>query len=146
VALALMAIARLQKRDIAIIHFSDCEQVRVDVFQKGLASPLEVMDTAGHFYGGGTDYTTWMVEALKLVDRSVFNRADVIIVSDGEVYIPPATMAEWNRRRKEREMRCYAVLIGEIYGADVLASISESVTPLLDLTRDGEALNTIFGI
>ncbi len=104
------------------------------------------MNTAEHFYGGGTDYTTWMAEALKLVDRSTFNRADVIIVSDGEVYIPPAAVAEWNRRRKEREMRCYSVLIDEIYGADVLASISESVTPLLDLTQDGEALNTMFSI
>ncbi len=146
VALALMAIARLQKREIAIIHFSDNAQVRVDVYQKGLASPVEVMSTAEHFYGGGTEYTTWMTEALKLVDRSAFNQADVIIVSDGEVYIPPAGVAEWNRRRKEREMRCYAVLIGETYGVDALASISESVTPLLDLTQDGEALSTIFSI
>ncbi len=146
VALALMAIARLQKRDIAIIHFSDNDQVRVDIFQKGLASAMEVMSTAEHFYGGGTEYTAWMTEALKLVDRSAFNQADIIIVSDGEVYIPPPVVTEWNRRRKEREMRCYSVLIGETYGVESLNSISESVTPILDLTQDGEALNTVFSI
>lgn len=145
-ALALMAIARLQKRDIAIIHFSDGGQVRTDLFGKGLASPLQVMETAEHFYGGGTDYSQWMTQALKLVDSATFNRADVIIVSDGEVAIPPDAVAEWNRRRKEREMRCYSVLIGETFGAKVLATISESVTPLLDLTQDGEALNTMFSI
>ena len=145
-ALALMAIARLQKRDIAIIHFSDGGQVRVDLFQKGLATPLEVMSTAEHFYGGGTDYTAWMTEALKLVDRAAFNRADIVIISDGEVYIPPIVVAEWNRRRKEREMRCYSVLIGVIYGVEALAAISESVTPLLDLTQDAEALDAMFSI
>jgi uncharacterized protein with von Willebrand factor type A (vWA) domain len=145
-ALALLAIARLQKRDIALIHFSDSGQVRVDVFQKGFATALEVMTTAEHFYGGGTDYSNWMTQALKLVDKSAFNRADVIIVSDGEVYLEPAAVAEWNRRRKEREMRCYSVLIGETYGVAALAAISESVTPLLDLTEDGEALTTMFSI
>ncbi|HEX2909879.1 MAG TPA: VWA domain-containing protein [Chloroflexia bacterium] len=145
-ALALMAIARLQRRDIAIIHFSSPDQVRVDVFSKGKATPLEVMATAEHFYDGGTDYAGWMAQALHLVDQAAFNRADVIIVSDGEVQIPPASVSEWNRRRKEREMRSYSVLIGEIYGVEQLSQISESVTPLLDLTDDGEALNTMFSI
>jgi uncharacterized protein with von Willebrand factor type A (vWA) domain len=87
-----------------------------------------------------------MTEALKLVDRAAFNRADIVIISDGEVYIPSDEVAEWNRRRKEREMRCYSVLIGEIYGVEALAAISESVTPLLDLTQDAEALEAMFSI
>lgn len=146
VALALMAIARLQKRDIALIHFSSPGQVRVDVFPKGQATPLAVMDSAEHFFDGGTDYAGWMEQTLLLVDRSAFNRADVIIVSDGEVRIPPASVAEWNRRRKEREMRCLAVLIGETWGSEELGQISESVTPLLNLTEDSAALDNMFSI
>jgi uncharacterized protein with von Willebrand factor type A (vWA) domain len=145
-ALALMAIARLQKRDIALLHFSSPSQLRVDIFPKGQATPLAVMESAEHFYGGGTDYAGWMTQALALVDQSAFNRADVIIVSDGEVNIPAASVAEWNKRRKERELRCYAVLIGETQGVAALSQISESVTSLLDLTQDGEALQTIFSI
>ena len=146
VALALVAIARLQKRDIALIHFSSPGQVRVDVFPKGQATPLHLMDTAQHFFGGGTEYAGWMEEALRLVDRAAFNRADVIIVSDGEVSIPPSSVVEWNRRRKEREMRSFAVLIGDTHSISELAEISESVTPLLDLTEDRVALNALFSI
>jgi uncharacterized protein with von Willebrand factor type A (vWA) domain len=39
VMLALLSIARLQKRDLAVIHFSGPNDLRVDLFPKGQATP-----------------------------------------------------------------------------------------------------------
>jgi hypothetical protein len=39
VVLALLSIARLQKRDLAVIHFSGPNDLRLDLFPKGEAAP-----------------------------------------------------------------------------------------------------------
>jgi uncharacterized protein with von Willebrand factor type A (vWA) domain len=46
VMLALLSIARLQKRDLAVIHFSGPNDLRVDLFPKGQATPAEVIACA----------------------------------------------------------------------------------------------------
>src|SRR5262249_11546633 len=43
VMLGLLAIARRQKRDLAVIHFSGPNQLRVGVFPKGESTPLELI-------------------------------------------------------------------------------------------------------
>ena len=62
VMLGLLAIARRQKRDLAVIHFSGPNQLQASVFPKGESSPLELID-AVEFFGGGTVFDRWMEEA-----------------------------------------------------------------------------------
>ncbi|MBV9708910.1 MAG: hypothetical protein JO125_16065, partial [Chloroflexi bacterium] len=97
VALALLAIGRKQKRDFCILHFSDSysynrgnkqkKAVKSFVFPRGEAASTDLIATAEFYIGGGTEFKPWMDEALRQVDDSRFSRADVILVSDGEVYI-----------------------------------------------------------
>ena len=87
-----------------------------------------------------------MRAALQLIDEAAFDRADVIAIRDGLVRIDPAVRAEWQRRRRERGMRCFAVLIGTREGAGLLAGISDALLTLDDLADDGPALQTIFAI
>ena len=91
VALALLAIARKQRRDVAILHFSGTGQLNGYHFRQGQATPSELMATTEWFYGGGTVYGEWMDETLRLVDASQFDRADVVCLSDGEASVSPAT-------------------------------------------------------
>ncbi len=144
VMLALLSIARLQKRDLAVIHFSGPDDLRLDLFPKGEATPAEVIACAGFFFNGGTVFEPWMEKALELVDGSQFEKADVICVSDGISDVSPEAQAEWARRRAERGMRAYGVLIGSNQGEALLDEISDAVFRLDDLRGDLPALEAIF--
>jgi uncharacterized protein with von Willebrand factor type A (vWA) domain len=144
VMLALLSIARLQKRDLAVIHFSGPDDLRLDLFPKGEATPAEVIACASFFFNGGTVFEPWMEKALELVDGSQFEKADVICVSDGISDVSPEAQAEWGRRRAERGMRAYGALIGSNQGEALLDEISDAVFRLDDLRGDLPALEVIF--
>lgn len=147
VTLAFLAIARLQKRDLVVIHFSGTErEIKVHRFPKGQGSHGEVIECCEHFFGGGTIFEPWMKEALGFIDESELDKADVICVSDGLTFIDAAMQSEWNRRRRERGMRSYGVLIGTEDGAGVLASVTDAVLTLGDLEDEGQILETIFAV
>jgi uncharacterized protein with von Willebrand factor type A (vWA) domain len=146
VALALLAIAGKQRRDLAVLHFGGTpDELRVFRFPRGQASPADTLACVAHFFGGGTEFATWMQAALQLIDAAAFDRADVICLSDGLAAIDPAVRAAWQERRQGRGMRCTSILIGTREGAGLLASISDLVLSL-DLADDGEVLRTIFAL
>ncbi len=144
VMLALLSIARLQKRDFAVIHFSGESNIKVEVFPKGQATAQETIACASHFFNGGTVFDEWMDEALGLAGQSAFNRADTICVSDGVGRLKPETLANWQKMRAERGMRSYSILIGSSEGEQLLWQISDAVFCLDDLAEDLDALNVIF--
>lgn len=146
VTLALLAIARLQQRDFVVIHFAHRGQMQLHRFPKGEGSYPDVIPTMDSFFGGGTDFEPWMEQALTLVEETALNKADVICVSDGLAEIDRATLERWQRVRKLREMRAYAVLIGTNGGADVLASITNALLTLDNLGEDTHVLQTIFAV
>jgi len=127
-----------------VIHFSGPNDLRVDLFSKGQATPAEVIACASLFFNGGTVFEPWMKKALELVDGSQFEKADVICVSDGISEVSLEAQAEWTRRKAERGMRSYGVLIGANQGEALLDEISDAVFHLDDLRSDLPALEEIF--
>ena len=87
-----------------------------------------------------------MEQALQLVDNARYTKADLICISDGLSTISMEMRAAWNRRRAEREMRCYAILIGTRQGADVLGLIADALMTIDDLDADQAVLETIFAV
>lgn len=146
VALALLAIARLQRRDCAVIHFAGGTNTPLHHFPKGEGTYPDVIACLDTFLGGGTAFEPWMTRALALVEEAAFDRADVIAISDGLTTIEPGMVARWNRVRAARGMRAYAVLIGTTEGAGALASITDALLTLADLGADREVLATIFAV
>ena len=146
VALALLAIARRQRRDLAVIHFAGDAQTPLHRFPKGEGAYPDVIACLDTFPGGGTAFEPWMARALDLVGEAAFDRADVIAISDGLATIDPGMVARWNRARAARGMRAYAVLIGTDEGAGALAAIADALLTLDDLDADREVLETIFGV
>jgi uncharacterized protein with von Willebrand factor type A (vWA) domain len=144
VMLSLLSIARLQKRDLAVIHFSGPGDLRLDLFPKGEATAAQVIACASFFFNGGTVFEPWMEKALELVNGSQFKKADVICVSDGISDVSPEARTEWTRRRAERGMRAYGVLIGANQGEALLDEICDAVFRLDDLRGDLPALEVIF--
>ncbi len=147
VMLALMAIARLQERDMVAFLFSGSahELTRFD-FPKGRAPYQTVITAVETFYNGGTIFEPWMEAALKAVDEAQFNRADVIAATDGLTSISAAARAEWQHRRVERGMRAYGILLGTRAGMHALASITDAVLTIDNLQDDMPILQTIFAI
>lgn len=146
VMLALLSIARLQKRDLAVIHFSGPDNLKLNLFPKGEATPAEVIACADFFFNGGTVFEPWMEKALELVDESQFEKADVICISDGITSISTEAQAAWMKRRADRNVRAYGILIGAGEGEAVLDGITDAVFRLDDLRDDLPALETIFSI
>ena len=146
VTLALLAIARKQQRDLAVLHFSSAGQLAVQRFPKGRAAHSAVIACMEHFFNGGTVFEPWMQTALQLVEEAAFDRADVICVTDGLTAISPTWREEWNRRRRGRGMRAYGVLIGTNQGAGELAGVTDALLTLHNLQEDLPVLQTIFAI
>jgi uncharacterized protein with von Willebrand factor type A (vWA) domain len=144
--LAILAIARLHKRDMAVIHFGT--EIKTWIFPKGIAKPQDLIECADFFMSAGNeDYPLWMKAALKLVDESKFEKADVICLADGQSQISNEALKEWDKRRKEREMRCYSVLIGDWgYGHGFLEKISDSVQTISNLSEDKDVLTKMFSV
>lgn len=146
VTLALLAIARHQRRDFAVLHFAGDERVLVQRFPKGEGAYPDIIACLDTFLGGGTAFEPWMARALMLVEEAAFDRADVIAISDGLAAIDIDMVARWNRARAARGMRAYAVLVGTDAGAGALASIADALLTLDDLDADRDVLTTIFGV
>lgn len=88
VALSTVAIAHGEKRDAAVIEYSHGGQVKSWFFgaRKAL-DQTQIIDCAGHFFGGGTDTALALAEANNIIARGEpFKHADLILVSDGEDY------------------------------------------------------------
>ena len=147
VMLALMAIARLQERDMVAFLFSGSarELARFD-FPKGRAPHQTVIQAVETFYNGGTVFEPWMEAALQAVDEARFNHADVIAATDGLVSISAAACEAWQLRRAERGMRAYGLLLGTREGLQDLASIVAAVLTIDNLQDDMSLLQTIFAI
>ncbi|HKC89454.1 MAG TPA: hypothetical protein VKG02_25955 [Blastocatellia bacterium] len=87
-----------------------------------------------------------MEEASRFVDQDRFDRADVIVISDGIASVSKQIETEWWKRKAERRMRCYSILIGMDHGAEALGRISDAVMTLDNLKQDIDVLETIFSI
>jgi uncharacterized protein with von Willebrand factor type A (vWA) domain len=88
-----------------------------------------------------------MIEALKIAERGPFQEADVITISDGEVFISDESRDEYNARRQAREMHAYGVLLETNRQAgEIMESITDHYITVTDLGNDGKALDMLFTI
>jgi uncharacterized protein with von Willebrand factor type A (vWA) domain len=151
VMLALLAIARRQRRDMAVLHFSDGVQLKTFYFPWKSGSAVDhrvLVACAEQYYGGGTEFEPWMREALKLVDEARFELADVVCISDGLALLNKGIMAEWQSRRERRGMRCFSVLLGTRQGKQLLEQLSDQLLTINDLSAesDDELLRSVFSL
>jgi uncharacterized protein with von Willebrand factor type A (vWA) domain len=156
--LALLRIANVQHRDVIVLHFTTAVD-REDRFEHKTGANLDKMlATLEYFSGGGTAFEPWMERALKLIEESMFNYADVICITDGLAMVPQSYIDNWNRTRKDKSMRAYTILISNYdYPAD-----NQTVRQMVEITdrfmtlkvgdtnmandEDLSALNTIFSV
>lgn len=86
VAMCLLHIARLEKRDFGCIEFSSGSQLEEWLFPANKSLDGEaVIDMASHFFGGGTTPIIGVTRGVEVMrEAPEFKKADLVLVGDGE--------------------------------------------------------------
>lgn len=145
--IALLSIARRQNRDAMVLHFAETGQLKREVFKGGRASGQELMEVASHFYNGGdTQFNPWMRAAISAVESSEWNKADVVLISDGYGSVDPLTAESWRKCRDDRGMRAMGVLIGTDDYSGVMRGLVDALITVNDLANTQDAEKMIFSV
>ena len=143
--LALLQIAKKQKRDFAIIPFATTTG-EILVFEKGCATVEEITKFSDSFLGGGTNYEKALTEALDILAQSKFKRADLLFVTDGTSFLSRSFIELFNEAKKKRKFSCTSIVLTNLYNAvdiSVVGKFSDSVIEAKDLFSADKAFNAI---
>lgn len=97
-----------------------------------------LLDLMGQAFDGGTDVQTPIERAVEQVQQQGWQDADVLIVSDGEFGLTPATLAQLRQAKERLGLRVHGILIGdrETIG---LVEICDALHWVRDWRRYGQA-------
>jgi uncharacterized protein with von Willebrand factor type A (vWA) domain len=140
VALGMVEIAKIQKRDVFIIHFdaSPKEALHTNYFPKdGSWGIEEVLDMAEYYSGGGTYFEPPLdLSRDKIMEQEQFSKADIIFVTDGESTVTDNWLKEFLAWKKEKNVRVYSILINTYRGTTVsLDLFSDKAFALSDINE-----------
>lgn len=114
--IALLSIAKKQRRDFAIIPFAT-DIGEVLIFPKGKSTAEQVLSLANQFLSGGTNYEKPLRKSLEILASSQFNKADVLFVTDGSSFLSTSFLAEFNELKRKRKFECTSVVLTNVYNA-----------------------------
>ena len=105
--------AHQQKRRCLMTAFGGPDEVleqELSLDLDGLQALLAVM---GRSFDGGTDVQTPLEQCIERVRAGGWALADILIVSDGEFGVTPATLALLRQCKSEQGLRVHGILIGD---------------------------------
>ncbi len=157
VYMTLMSVAREQQRDIYLINFSDTHydrnlgkhvgSLKIDEFKKGIGDPEQVLDALTFGWWGGTAYQFWMEKAIELVNGSEYDKADLLLLTDGSAHVKPETEEALNNLRRTRGFRVNTVLFKPSWGdRKRVEEFSDDVFQLIDFKQDAQVLEKLYSI
>lgn len=112
VALALLEIAKLQKRNFACIHFGAAnEPLKLIEVPGGKASFETAVQIGSYFLNGGTDFTKPLTEATNLIGKQEFKKADIVFITDGECSVSDEFLKKFKETKKEKAFKVISILV-----------------------------------
>lgn len=138
VALALVEIAHREKRNAIVIVF-DTEVHQVFEFMKNTFNWQTVVELAGYFTGGGTDFDAPLLCALDYLDREKeLKNGDIILVTDGQSDVSELVRVTFLEKKALLKFSMFTIIIGaEFEWVDhVLKPLSDQFHAVEDLTQD----------
>lgn len=139
--MALLMIAKKQKRDFALIPFATAIG-EVKIFRKGQATLQDLLTFSYSFLGGGTNYEQPLRESLAILLQSDFKEADVLFITDGSSFLSSQFIAEFNAVKKKKQFTCTAVVLTNLFNAvdlNVVNKFSDRVIEVNDLFEAEDA-------
>lgn len=146
VALGLLRIAREERRDFALILFSN-DATTYDLGRD--PTPDAILAALAPYCGGGTDFVKPLESALAIIEspsRAELRKADVVFITDGEAGIPDASADRIREHKARLGTRLWSVFVGMSEHTNALTALSDGATWMSDLGSDTGALNLAFGI
>ncbi|MCX7610280.1 MAG: VWA domain-containing protein [Ignavibacterium sp.] len=142
VALAMLEMAQLQKRDYAIIFFSSSVKKKI-IIPYGELSYEHIIDIAEFYSGGGTNFERPVQEAFDIINTSKkFKNADIVFITDGEASF---SSDEFLPLKQKLQTKFQTVLIttnNNIEKENVsLYPFSDYFYVITDLLENGEQIN-----
>jgi uncharacterized protein with von Willebrand factor type A (vWA) domain len=148
-ALALLDQARAGRRDFAGILFSSAGELATFRFPASRPARIgDVLDFAGLFYGGGTDFAAPLDAAADLLaaeyDADGRMRGDIVLITDGECGVTEEWMRSWQDRKARLGHRVFGISTGADPGP-VLSALADNLRTIADLTTP-DAASDIFRV
>jgi uncharacterized protein with von Willebrand factor type A (vWA) domain len=140
VALALLEIATMHKREFACIHFGGpldaLEIIEIEPGEKDILS--KAVKVAEFFLNaGGTAFEPALSQALELISKQSFKKAEVVFITDGNAPIGPKFLSGFLDSKKSKEFRVFGVLI-QSHNTETLKKFSDEIVDVAELL-DAEA-------
>lgn len=133
-ALALMWIAKRQKRDFCYIPFSSSSEQHI--FEKGKISIRDMTRFATNFLGGGTNFQNPMNRALGVINQSRFEKADVIFITDGDDHVGEEFIETFNEKKKDKKFNVLSLVIGPERFHNYVKPFSDQIVGIEDFTDE----------
>lgn len=135
--LALMSIARRQRRDFCLILFST--KTKIFKYERGKITTRDMVRLAETFLGGGTRFDKPLEEALSVIGESRFKKADVVFITDGEAYLRTSFIENFNKTKKEKEFNVLTLLIEPDIRdeEETIRSFSDKVIEIQNFNEEG---------
>jgi len=140
VALGILEICKLQKRDMYVIHFSSNrkDQLKCHFFDKKMIGHVdEIIAMANYFEGGGTAFEPPLSLAMDKINLDPkFSKADIIFITDGESVVSDKFLQDYKQWKKDKNVTTAGVLINSSYNSDAsLKEICNSYVKSSDMAR-----------
>lgn len=108
--MGLVDTAARQKRQAAAMAFDTKVRKRWE-WAPGEKDVERLVDLASTGVAGGTDYRDAMQQALAMIEDSRYNRADLVMVTDGLCEVPDDFLARFNAGKRAKGFRVWVALI-----------------------------------
>lgn len=140
VALALLSLAKKQKRAYALVNFASKDQVRTWEYpDPRKIMPNEIIEMAEFFWDGGTDFMAPLDAAVEVIRKSKFNKADIVFITDGSGKMLDDWLKKFNQFKKEKKFSVISIYVGSTQGQDMTGTIkmfSDKVVAATSLLDD----------
>lgn len=148
VSLALCDQAKRGKRDFIYVGFSSGGQVWETHFEGGDAPVDQVIEFAGHFFGGGTSYEQPLTRAMEIIGEYADAHKpapDVVFISDDECRVGQEFIDWWGKAKDAADVKCYGLQVGGGSGySNAMGALVDQAITIDRLAADPEALSDLF--
>lgn len=135
--LALMMIAKKQKRDLAVVPFATTVG-EVSLFKRGASTSDELVHFCDQFLNGGTNFERPLTQALSILNESRFQEADIVFVTDGASKLSEVFLKHFQETKKRKQFQCISVVLSTKYtkaDAGAVECFSDKVIEVSDLNE-----------
>ncbi|HEX6923642.1 MAG TPA: VWA domain-containing protein [Bacillales bacterium] len=132
-ALAMMSIARKQRRDFALILFSTT--TRTFKYAKGKITSKDMVELATTFLGGGTRFDKPLSSALQVIEENRFKKADIVFITDGRANLRQDFIATFQQKKKQKDFNVLSVLL-KMQNEQRVRPFSDEIVQVEDFTNE----------